>query len=172
MLYSLLKRERYTTMRKVFSLITLAIVMFSWIPSQAQFQSPSPNFVYSPAAVSVTATCTTTGCPTFILPAVCSATIRLSGTNSAISVIAQVSNDGGANYSPIVPIVPGSGLTAVNGAVTATTGAMTQGGTGGAGLYVVQLPTYNRIRFIVGTLTGTNVVIKLVASNVCNAVAL
>jgi len=159
-------------MRKVISLITLFLVSLTWIPAQAQFQNPSPNFVYSPAAVSVTATCTTTGCPTFTLPAVCTATVRLSGTNSAISIIAQVSNDGGANYSPIVPVVPDTGLTAPNGAVTATTGAMTQGGTGGAGLYVVQLPTMNRIRFIVGTLTGTNVVIKLVATNVCNSVAL
>lgn len=161
-------------MRKVFSLITLAIVMFSWIPSQAQFQTPSPNFVYSPAAVSVTATCTTTGCPTFTLPAVCTATVRIAGTNSAISIIAQVSNDGGANYSIIVPVVAASTITtpASNGAVSATTGAITVGSATQPGLYVVQLPTMNRIRFIVGTLTGTNVTIKLVASNVCNSATL
>src|SRR6185369_700951 len=158
-------------MRKVISLLMIFATLFVFTPVQAQFQTLSPNFVYSPVAVTVMAICTTTGCPTFTLPAVCTATIRLTGTNSAISIIVQVSQDGGTTFSPIVPVVPGIGLTAVLGAVTATTGAMTQGGTGGAGLYVVQLPTMNRIRFIVGTLTGTNVVIKLVATNVCNAVA-
>jgi len=161
-------------MRKVISLLMLCVVLGLSIPSQAQFQTPSPNFNYSPAAVTATATCTTTGCPTFTLPSVCTATIRLTGTNSAISIVAQVSNDAGANYSPVFPVIPSTGVSspAVNGVVTTATGAMTQGGTGAPGLYVVQLPTMNRIRFIIGTLTGTNVTIKLVATNACNSATL
>jgi len=156
-------------MRKVISLlmICVALAVFNPIPVQAQFQNPSAISVYSPATVTVTATCTTTGCPTFTLPAVCTATVRLAGTNSAVSVIAQVSNDGGANYSPIVPtVVGGTGLTTPNGTVTATTGAMV------AGFYALQLPTYNRVRFIVGTLTGTNLTITLKASSACNGGAI
>jgi hypothetical protein len=162
-------------MRKVISLLVIyAVLAISSVPSHAQFQNPSPNLIFSPAAVSVTATCTTTGCPTFTLPAVCTATVRLSGTNSAISILAQISNDGGANYSTVFPTIPSTGVSSpgVNGVVTTATGAMTQGGTAAAGLYVIQVPTMNRIRFIVGTLTGTNVVIKLVATSVCNGATL
>ncbi len=153
-------------MRKVISLLMIfaSLAFVNPIPVQAQFQSPSAITTFSPATVSVTATCTTTGCPTFTLPPVCTATVRLAGTNSAVSVIAQVSNDSGANFSPVVPVVTGTGLTAPNGTVVATTGAMTQS----PGLYVIQLPTYNRVRFIVGTLTGTNVTITLKASSACN----
>lgn len=159
-------------MRKIISLLMIfvALAVINPIPAQAQFQNPSPIFTYSPAAVTVTATCVGAACPTFTLPALCSATIRLSGTNSAISVLAQVSNDAGANYSTIFPVIPSTGVTSpgVNGVVTTATGAMTQGGTAAAGLYVVQVPTMNRIRFIVGTLTGTNLTIKIVGSSVCN----
>ncbi len=159
-------------MRKVISLLMIfaSLAFVNPIPVQAQFQNPSPIFTYSPAAVTVTATCVGNACPIFTLPALCSATIRLSGTNSAISVLAQVSNDAGTNYTTIFPVVPSTGVTSpgVNGVVTTATGAMTQGGTAAAGLYVVQVPTMNRIRFIVGTLTGTNLTIKIVGSSVCN----
>jgi hypothetical protein len=157
-------------MRKVISLLMIYAVLAISVPSQAQFQTPSPNVVFSPAAVTATATCTTTGCPTFTLPAMCTATVRLTGTNSAISIVAQVSNDGGTTYSPVFPTIPSTGVTnpAVNGVVTTATGAMTQGGTGAPGLYVIQVLTMNRIRFIIGTLTGTNVTIKLVAASNCN----
>jgi hypothetical protein len=161
-------------MKKVISLLMVfvALAVINPIPSQAQFQQPSPIVIYNPAAVTVTATCTTTGCPTFTLPPMCMATVRLTGVNTVISVIAQVSNDAGANYSPATPVIFSSANTGPNGATVPATGAMTQGGTGTPGLYVFQISTMNRIRFIVGTLTGTNVTIKIVASSACNGQAL
>jgi hypothetical protein len=162
-LYSLLKRERYITMRKVFSLITLAIVMFSWIPSQAQFQNPSPNFVYSPASVTITATCTTTACPTFILPALCTMTVRITGTNSALAVLVRVSNDAGANYSTVTPLIVGI---AGNGTIT------TPPTIAANGIYSFTALTMNRVRFEVSTLTGTNATFKVVGTNACTSQAL
>lgn len=150
-------------MRKVFSLITLAIVMFSWIPSQAQFQTPPITVTSRGAVANLVATCTTTACPTYILSgAVCTATVQIGGTNSAAVITVKISYDGGTSYNTITPVVVGL---STNGTVTASVIQV-------KGVYSMTLLTGNRVRFEVGTLTGTNVTIAPIFSSACTSQAL
>lgn len=121
--------------------------------------------IYAPATQTASATCTTTACPTFVFGnGFCSGTVRVAGTNTALSIVAQGSTDGGTTYSAIAVGVVGAGITGNPG--TLTTSIITE-----KGLYYINVPTMNRLRFIVNTLTGTNVTFKPVLTSSCVAVA-
>lgn len=147
-------------------LLALAFTAMHFVTAPVQAQSSgaftSLTPLYAPAAINATATCATTACPTFTMNGICTATVRVTGTNSAIVVTVKASNDAGANYSQITPLVVG---VAANGTVTTNNIALN-------GLYSLTLPTMNRVRFEIGTLTGTNVNFKLVASGACASQAL
>jgi hypothetical protein len=154
-------------MKKVISLLMVfvALAVINPIPSQAQFQQPSPNLIVSPAAITASATCTTTACPTFTIPAgMCSATVRVTGTNSALSIVTQGSQDAAANFTNINVGVVGAGASSPVAALTTSIIVSN-------GLYFINVPTHTRVRFLINTLTGTNVIIKPVFTSACLAVA-
>jgi hypothetical protein len=152
-------------LRKIFIIAILLAVGIAMLPQPAAAQSSgaftSLTPLFSPVATTITTTCTTTGCPTFIFSGMCTGTIRVTGATT-INVVVKVSNDGGANYSQITPLVVG---VAANG--TVTTNAIAANG-----LYSVTLATMNRVRFEVGTLTGASATFKFVASSGCISQAL
>lgn len=154
-------------MKKVISLLMIyvALAVINPIPSQAQFQQPSPNVTFTTATINATATCVTTACPTFTIPAgMCTGWVRVTGTNSVLSIVTQVSNDAGTNYSASIVNVVGLAAT---GAPAALTGSVVVAN----GLYQFTAPTANRVRFLINTLTGTNVSFKVVMTSGCAAQA-
>lgn len=157
-------------MRKLlFTFVLLAALVLAPVvtgPPAVQAQSAgnitSSTQVFAPPAVTLTTTCTTTACPTFILGGgLCTATVRIAGATTINSVV-KVSNDGGANYSQITPLVVG---VAANG--TVTTNAIAANG-----IYSITLATMNRVRFEQGTFTGGPATLKIVASGNCISQAL
>jgi hypothetical protein len=168
MLYSLLTTEGDNkNMRKVISLLMIyATLAFISVPSQAQFQTPSPNITVSPTAITATATCATTACPTFTIPAgMCTGTVLVTGTNSVLSIVTQVSNNAGTTYGSSIVNIVGAGATGAPAALT--TSVIVANGN-----YSITVPTMTRVRFLINTLTGTNVTIKPVFTSACAAQAL
>jgi len=151
-------------MRKVISLLVIyAVLAISSVPSQAQFQVPPVTTTVRGAVANLVATCTTTACPTYILGGtVCTATVLIGGTNSAAVITVRASHDGGTTYNTITPVVVGL---STNGTVTSSIIQV-------KGIYSMTLLTANRVRFEVGTLTGTNVTISPVFSSACTSQAL
>jgi len=156
-------------LRKVIASSLLCAALFGMlsVPVQMAQAQSGGNFqtstvIYSPPATTIVATCTTTGCPTFVLSGgFCTATLRVAGSTT-INVVVKVSNDGGANYSQITPLVVG---VAANG--TITTNAIASNG-----LYSMTIATMNRVRLEVGTLTGASATFKLVSTGNCISQAL
>jgi len=147
------------------SLLVLVLAMVMLVPvatappvqAQSAGNITSSTQVYSPPAVTISGTCATTACPTFILGGgLCTATVRITGATTIVSTV-KVSNDGGANYSQITPLVVG---VAANGTITTNNIAAN-------GIYSMTLATMNRVRFEQGTFTGGPATLKLVASGNC-----
>lgn len=152
-------------MRKVIALLMAYVVLavINPIPSQAQFQVPPVNTVARGTVANLTATCTTTACPTYVLGGtVCTATVQVGGTNTAAVITVKISYDSGTTYNTITPVVVGLSS---NGTVTASVIQV-------KGVYSMTLLTANRVRFEVGTLTGTNVTIAPIFSSACTSQAL
>lgn len=152
-------------MKKVISLLMIyaALAFLNPVPVQAQFQA-SPTTVISRGAVAnLVATCTTTACPTYILGgSTCTATVQVGGTNTAAVITVKISYDGGNSYNTITPVVVGL---STNGTVTSSVIQV-------KGVYSMTLLMANRVRFEVGTLTGTNVTIAPIFSSACTSQAL
>lgn len=151
-------------MRKVISLLMIfvALAVINPIPAQAQFQNPSPIVITRGAVANLVATCTTTACPTYTISGVCTATVLVGGTNTAAVITVKVSQDGGTTYNTITPLVVGL---STNGTVTSSIIQV-------KGIYSMTLLTANRVRFEVGTLTGTNVTIAPIFTSACTGQAL
>lgn len=127
--------------------------------SSGAFTTLTP--IYSPPAVTITATCSTTGCPTFTLNGMCTAVLRVTGATT-INTVVKVSNDAGSNYSQITPLVVG-----IAGNGTVTTNAIAANG-----IYSMTLAGMNRVRLETGTLTGASATFKLTSSGACISQAL
>lgn len=154
-------------MKKVISLLMVfvALAVINPIPSQAQFQQQSPHLVVAPPPITASATCTTTACPTFTVSAgLCYATVRVTGTNSVLSIVTQVSQDAGANFTNTNVGVVGAGASSPT--TPLTTGIIVSNG-----LYFINVSTQTRVRFLINTLTGTNVTFKPVFTSACQTTA-
>lgn len=150
----------------ILGIVVVAGIKFMFTQPVADAQSAG-NFTsltstFNPPTQTLTTTCTTTGCPTFVFTGLCTAVLRVGGTNSAINIVAKVSNDAASNYSQIIPLVVG----------VTTNGTITSNAIAANGLYSMTLSGMNRLRLEVGTLTGTNVTLKLTATNACISQAL
>jgi len=150
-------------MRKVISLLMIFATLFVFTPAQAQFQVPPVTTISRGTVANLTATCTTTACPTYILGGtVCTATVQVGGTNTAAVITVKISYDGGTTYNTITPLVVGL---STNGTVTSSIIQV-------KGIYSMTLLTANRVRFELGTLTGTNATIAPIFSSACTSQAL
>jgi hypothetical protein len=149
-------------MKKVISLLMIyAVLAFSIpIPSQAQVANP-PNTVLILTGITASATCATTACPTFTIPPnMCTGVVTVTGTNSVLSVVTQVSTNKGTTFGPAVVNVVGLAGT---GAPAALTGSVIVAN----GNYWFTAPTMSRVRFLINTLTGTNVTFNVTMFSAC-----
>jgi hypothetical protein len=88
--------------------------------------------------------------------------VQVGGTNTAAVITVKISYDGGTTYNTITPVVVGL---STNGTVTSSIIQV-------KGVYSMTLLMANRVRFEVGTLTGTNVTIAPIFSSACTSQAL
>lgn len=136
-------------MRKVISLLTLLASLAFWIPTQAQFAPPPalPNISYA------TQTFTAGGNAVQNINGVGSATVEVTGTYSAVSFNLQCANNATFVNLPLNLVSGGPVTTLITGASTAANG-----------LYYTNLIGCTKIKYLVNSITGTNIIVKITAN--------
>lgn len=134
-------------------LVTILFVLTAcslvWCQSGGNVTALSP--LYNPPANTLTAACTST-CPVLTVTGNTVGVVTVSGANSALALQLLLSNDG-TNFN--VPATLTNGAGGVDKLTTITV----------SGTYYFSLTGMTKLKESVTTLTGTNVIIKVTATN-------